>query len=142
MSKFLMRMGSKKEQFLVSMTIVSLEIPVKETIKKVSIEWKRGNKKSETKTPYVISEDEQRIEINETFTKQSKFYKNTKTGTYFKKLALFRVKGHPTSMGGKEKILGELELDISLFMNSAGESKTLQLRKAPPNSHIDLEISI
>lgn len=38
--------------------------------------------------------------------------------------------------------MGELELDISLFMNSAGDTKTLNLNKALPNSRIELQISI
>ncbi len=38
--------------------------------------------------------------------------------------------------------MGELELDISFFMNSAGDTKTLNLNKALPNSRIELQISI
>lgn len=53
------------------------------------------------------------------------FYKSTKTEKYYKKLVQIRVKGYCESNGYKEKILGELELDISLFMNSAGDTKTL-----------------
>jgi hypothetical protein len=63
--------------------------------------------------------------INETFSKSSVFYKSTKTEKYFKKLAYIRVKGYAASTGNKEKLMGELELDISLFMNSAGDTKIL-----------------
>jgi hypothetical protein len=55
MAKFLSRMGTKKEKFLIMMKIISVEIPVKETVTKMSIEWKRGDKKSETKTPFEIN---------------------------------------------------------------------------------------
>lgn len=138
MSKFLMRMGTKKERFLVLMKILSVEIPVKETVSKMTIEWRRGNKKSETKTPFELTREKPIAYVNETFSKASIFYKSTKTEKYFKKLANIRVKGYTTSGGNKEKILGELELDISLFMNSAGDTKILQLNKALPNSKIEL----
>eukprot|EP00347_Sterkiella_histriomuscorum_P015977 403354973 len=142
MSKFLMRMGTKKERFLVLMKILSVEIPVKETVNKMSIEWRRGNKKSETKTAFELTREKPIAYVNETFSKASIFYKSTKTEKYFKKLAHIRVKGYTASGGSKEKILGELELDISLFMNSAGDTKILQLNKALPNSKIELQISI
>ena len=48
MSKYLKRYGSKKEKYYVFMKIVSVDIPVREIFNKVVIEWKRGNKKSET----------------------------------------------------------------------------------------------
>jgi hypothetical protein len=160
MSKYLMRMGTKKERFLVLMKILSVEIPVRETVTRMSVEWKRGNKKSETKSAFELTPDKPIAYVNETFSKNSVFYRSTKTGKYFKKLAQFRVKGYPLApasfkngpsgasgqgsgaQGAKEKILGEIVIDISLFMNSAGDTKTLQLNKAPPNSRIELQISI
>jgi hypothetical protein len=142
MSKFLSRIGTKKEKFLVLMKILSVEIPVKEQVSKMSIEWKRGDKKSETKTPFELSPEQPIAYVNETFSKVSVFYRSTKTEKYFKKLALIKVKGYTKSSGGKEKILGELELDISMFMNSAGDTKTLLLNKALPNSKIEMQISV
>ena len=138
MSKFLMRMGTKKERFLVLMKILSVEIPVKETVQRMTIEWRRGNKKSETKTTFELTKEKPIAYVNETFSKASIFYKSTKTEKYFKKLANIRVKGYTASGGNKEKILGELEVDISLFMNSAGDTKILQLNKALPNSKLEL----
>lgn len=91
----------------------------------MTIEWKRGNKKSETKTTFELTPEKPIAYVNETFSKNSVFYKSTKTDKYFKKLAQIRVKGYSASSGYKEKIMGELELDISLFMNSAGDTKTL-----------------
>lgn len=87
MSKFLLRVGAKKENFLVLMKILSVEIPVKEQVTKMSIEWKRGDKKSETKTPFELSPEQPIAYINETFSKASVFYLSTKTNKYFKKLA-------------------------------------------------------
>ena len=50
MSKFFSRMvGTKKEMFFVLMKIIEIDIPTKEIVNKVQIEWKRGNKKSVTK---------------------------------------------------------------------------------------------
>jgi len=120
-----MRMGTKKEKFLVLMKILSIEIPVKEPHQRITIEWKRGNKKSETKSTFELTKEKPMAVINETFSKSSVFYKSTKNDKYFKKLAHIRVKGYAASNGNKEKILGELELDISLFMNSAGDTKIL-----------------
>ena len=48
MSKYLKRYGSKKEKYYVFMKIISVESPVMEPYNNVVIEWKRGNKKSET----------------------------------------------------------------------------------------------
>jgi hypothetical protein len=41
-------MGTKKEKFLIQMKVVSIEIPVKEPVTKITVLWKRGDKKSET----------------------------------------------------------------------------------------------
>jgi len=49
----------------------------------------------------------------ETFTKHSLFFKDNKSGKYHKKMALIKVKG--TNVGGKEKLLGEIELDIAAY---------------------------
>jgi hypothetical protein len=43
-------MGTKKEKFLIQMKVVSIEIPVKEKMTGVTVFWKRGDKKSETKS--------------------------------------------------------------------------------------------
>lgn len=50
-----MRMGAKKEKFLVIMKILSIEVPVKEPVSRMSIEWKRGKKKSETKNTFDLT---------------------------------------------------------------------------------------
>jgi hypothetical protein len=47
----------------------------------------------------------------ETFTKHSVFYKDPKNNTYFKKIASFKVKC--LGEAKKEKIIGEIDLDIS-----------------------------
>ena len=137
-----MRMGTKKEKFLVLMKVLSIEIPVKEPVSRMTIEWKRGDKKSETKTPFAITPEQPVAYVNETFSKASVFYRSTKTDKYFKKLVHIRARGFTQSGGAKEKILGELELDLSLFVNSAGDTKTLLLSKALPNSRIQLQISV
>jgi hypothetical protein len=63
--------------------------------------------------------------VNESFTKLSIFYLSTKTGKYQKKIANIRVKGIIASSASREKILGELDLDISLFVGTQNEVKTL-----------------
>jgi hypothetical protein len=79
----------------------------------MSIEWKRGKKKSETKNAFELSPQKPLALVNETFSKSSVFYLSSKTGKYFKKIANIRVKGYSSTSGSKEKILGDLELDIS-----------------------------
>ncbi len=74
------------------MKILSIEISVTEVIERISIEWKRGEKKSETKAMFELSPMKHQALINETFTKSSVFYFAPKTQTYFKKMAHIRVK--------------------------------------------------
>jgi hypothetical protein len=93
MEKFFQRFGSKKEKFLVLMKILQLEISVQEPFEKISIEWKRGEKKSETKAIFELSPHKQQTQINETFTKSSVFFFSHKSQTYFLKLANIRVRG-------------------------------------------------
>ena len=135
-------MGAKKQKFLIIMKILSVEIPVKELVQRMSIEWRRGDKKSETRTTFELDPSKPLAFVNETFSKSSVFYLNSKTGKYFKKMAVIRVKGYMESFGNKEKVIGELELDISNFVGVAGETKTLQLNKAFPNSTLTISISI
>ena len=118
-------MGAKKQKFLIIMKILSVEIPVKEIVQRMSIEWRRGDKKSETRTTFQLEPSKPLAFVNETFSKSSVFYLNNKTGKYFKKLAVIRVKGYMESSENKERIIGELELDISNFVGVAGDTKTL-----------------
>ena len=55
MAKFFARLGSKKELHLVLMKILQLEIAVSEPYERISIEWKRGEKKSETKAIFELN---------------------------------------------------------------------------------------
>jgi hypothetical protein len=48
MSKYLKRVGTKKDEFLIQMKILSVTIPVKEPVERLVIEWRRGNKRNET----------------------------------------------------------------------------------------------
>lgn len=125
MAKFLSRMGTKKEKFLIIMKIISVEIPVKESVTRMSIEWKRGNKKSETQNAFELSPESPLALVNEAFSKLSIFYHSTKTGKYQKKIANIRVKGYTAASALKEKILGELDLDISMFVGVQNEVKSL-----------------
>lgn len=108
----------------------------------MSIEWKRGKKKSETINPFELNPAKPLALVNETFSKSSVFYLSSKTGKYFKKIANIRVKGYSASSNVKEKVIGELELDISQFVGVQNEMKTLWLTKAPHNSVINMQISI
>jgi hypothetical protein len=63
----------------------------------MTIEWRRGDKKSETRTTFELKPENPLAFVNETFSKSSVFYLNSKTGNYFKKLAVIRVKGYMES---------------------------------------------
>ena len=143
MAKFLQRMSTKKEKFLISMKIISVEIPVKEKVTRMSIEWKRGDKKSETKQMFELTPEKPVAFVNEVFSKESMFYRLPKTGKYQQKQALIRVKGFTTTEGQpKEKIFGELEMDISAYVGAQNEIKSLLLNKALPNSVINLQLTV
>jgi hypothetical protein len=55
MAKFFARLGSKKELHMIIMKIIQLEIAVTESYERISIEWKRGEKKSETKAIFDLN---------------------------------------------------------------------------------------
>ena len=93
MSKYLKRYGSKKEKYYVFMKIISVALPVKEHYSKVVIEWRRGDKKSETVSEQSLSPENPVAVFLETFSKHSLFYKDNKTGKFFKKVAKFKVRG-------------------------------------------------
>jgi hypothetical protein len=114
MAKFFARMGSKKEQYLVLMKILQLEIAVTESFEKISIEWNRGDKTSATKAIFELNPHKQFTLINETFSKSSQFYFAPKTQTFYKKLTTIKIKGNNAK--GKECVLGECEIDISQFV--------------------------
>src|SRR5687768_10110215 len=125
MSKYIKRYGAKKEKLYVLMKIISVEMPVKEAYNKIVIEWKRGNKKSETTADQNLTPYSPVAVFLETFTKHSLFYKDNKTGKYHKKMALLKVKGN--NAGGKEKLLGEIDLDIAEYVGKMNQEFTLTL---------------
>ena len=113
MSKYIKRYGAKKEKLYVLMKIINVAIPVKESYSKVTIEWKRGNKKSETSGDQNLTPSIPVAHFLETFNKHSLFYKDNKTSKYHKKNVVLKVKG--TTEANKEKLLGEIELDIAEY---------------------------
>jgi hypothetical protein len=112
MAKFFQRMGSKKETYLVLLKLLSLEISVTEHIDRISIEWKRGEKTSCTQPHFELTPQKHVTAINETFSKTSVFYFAPKSQTYFKKVAMIRVRGF-THGSSKQRELGEVELDLA-----------------------------
>lgn len=94
-TKFIKRVGTKKEMHLVLMKVISIEIPVKEQTKNVKIEWKRGNLRLETSKQIDISPEAPQAEVGHTFKKLSAFYRNQKTGKYQTKYANLYVKSMP-----------------------------------------------
>jgi len=68
------------------MSILSLTMQSEENIDKIVIDWKRGDKKSSTRSFYTITPDQRIAEINETFKKLSLFFKDEKKGTFQRKM--------------------------------------------------------
>ena len=92
-SKFFSRVGTKKEMHLVVVRVASIEVPVKEEVSNIKIEWQRGDQKTETSRVYVLTPEQPKTIIDESFQKRSAFYKSSKTLKYHQKLAILTVKG-------------------------------------------------
>lgn len=114
-SKFIKRVGTKKEMHLILMKVVSLEIPVKEPKKNVKIQWKRGDLRLETAQPIELTPESPCVNVLYTFKKLSAFYRGQKSKKYQTKYANLYVKavdetteGGTPSPASKGKTLGEL----------------------------------
>ena len=138
MSKVFRDLGSKKEKYYVIMKIISVEIPVKEKYTNVHLEWKRGSKKSNTKQTLELTPQNPVAVFLETFSKHSVFY--TKNNTIYKKLINIRIKG--TNEQKKDKLLGEIDLNISEFVGNVRKEMDVALNKALPNSTISIDLTI
>ena len=80
--------------------------------------------------------------VNETFSTQSVFYHNLKTDKYFLKKAKIRVKGYPHDSNGWEKVLGELEIDISQYVGAENIVKQFPIVSKTAGGQITIQISI
>lgn len=63
-----------------------------------------------------------------------------KNGNAYKKMIKLKVKGY--NFLNYEKILGELELDVSNYVGSFKRNVELELQKSVPNSKVKLEITV
>lgn len=144
MAKFLQRLGTKKEKHLIELTIISIQIPVKELVKPIFIEWKRGDKRDTSKTYLEIDPARDgpagNIKVNETFKKLSQFYHSEKKDSYFKKMVSLKVKNATGPLSAK--LLGEIDFDIAPFVGLKNHHMNLILKHALPNSSIELVLSI
>lgn len=93
-----------------------------------------------TQSDQYLSKDSPVAVFLETFTKHSVFYKSVKTGKYHKKLAIFKVKGY--NKNKKQKVLGELQIDLANFVGYEQKELELGLTKSVPNAKMTMEISI
>ena len=87
MAKFLSRLlgPTKKEMHIVLMKVLAIEIPVKEIVSNISIQWTRGDFSIGSKIhhQYLLKPEAQKCEMNnEMFVKLSTFYRNSTTGKY------------------------------------------------------------
>eukprot|EP00347_Sterkiella_histriomuscorum_P005643 403355813 len=142
MAKFLKRIGTKKQEYLVSIKIKALELHAQTNVQRMTIEWVRGDKRSETKKYFALSTDQTRVELDEIFTKESVFYLHQKTNKYDKKDCWIRVKGHTETTGYKPTYLGQIKLELSNYIGMSDVQERMQLEKSFPDSFIEFEISI
>ncbi|CDW79311.1 UNKNOWN [Stylonychia lemnae] len=143
MTKFLKRLGTKKQKYLISMQIVSIEIPADEMIQRMTLEWRRGKKKFETKNYFQISPERQKVEINEIFSKVSMFYLHQKTNKHEKKDCSLKLKGFTASSGFKEKVIGVIKFELSDYVGMIREDKSFDILKCSiPNSTANIKITV
>jgi len=67
------------------MQIISVQVPVKEKVSDVFIEWKRGDQVDKTRGMVTLTPDCPSASFEDVFKKLSVFYKDEKKGTYFPK---------------------------------------------------------
>ena len=140
MSKYIKRMKTQKERYLIVMNILSLKMDVTEDVDKIIIEWRRGNKKSVTRDFYRLSTLNQVTDVGEIFKKLSVFYKDEKKGVFMKKNVLMKLTG---CVKNKVKSLGHVQFDLSGLVGSLEFEKILTLDHCPyANSEMRINISI
>jgi len=104
------------------MKVISLEIPVKEVVQNIKIEWTRGDLTRGSKNMYRLSPESQICEVNEMFVKLSAFFRNPTTGKYQSKMMTISVSGETLGKDGihpAPKFLGRLEMDLGAYVGQA-----------------------
>ena len=96
--------------YMIIMKVKWVEIPVKEDVFQVRVEWTRGDFKREGKKRLEITPQNYRVEVDEIFLKMSAF-KRKANGQYKSKNAHFAVSG--LNHLGKVKFLGEIDVELS-----------------------------
>ena len=126
--------------FMIIMKVLWVEIPVKEEVFQVRIEWTRGDFKREGKKRLELNPDNYRKDVDEIFLKMSAF-KRKANGSYKIKNAIFTVTG--LNHLGKVKFLGEIEVELSQYLNKGYlAEKTFILHKSVPNSLLAIDVII
>lgn len=92
MSKFISRLGTKRETLLINMQVDELYIPTEEKITKIVILWKRGDKTSFLELKQDLDQNNQKLRSDKIFNKASNFYSGWKGG-YQQKLIQMKVVG-------------------------------------------------
>lgn len=83
MAKFFQRLGFKKENFLITMEILNLKVPVKSKAESVTVEWIRGAKHDVSKSQVNLDPENPEASFTDVFKKLSIFYRDEKTNKYF-----------------------------------------------------------
>ena len=106
---------------MILMKIISLEIPVKETISNIKIEWKRGDLERMSKRVYELRPEEPKCKVSEMFVKLSAFYRNPNNGKYQPKEIKITVSGMADAKDPEPvpKFLGELEFNLADYVGLA-----------------------
>ena len=98
------------------MKVISVEVPVQAPCEKVTVEWTRGDKVCVTKNQFELTPEKPLALVNETFTKNSIFYKINKTDNYQNKMAILKVKGICPKMDMNLRVIGDCEINITQSM--------------------------
>ena len=76
------------------------------------------------------------------FVKLSAFYRNATNGKYQAKAMSVNISGYSEAAQPKLKYLGQLDLDLSIYVGLQYQRQRFVLQKSMPNAYIDIEFII
>lgn len=110
-------MKGSKAKHIVMMKVTQVDIPVDEIVKRITIEWKRGQRRIQSRGTFELAPGQQMATPNESFFHISQFEFVKKYNSYEKKLVHVKLKGYSESSKYKKtRLLGERLIDISQYV--------------------------
>ena len=126
------------------MKILSFEVPVREIVSKIKIQWTRGDFTINSREVYEIAPNRQKAEVSEMFVKLSAFYRNPANGKYQSKGLTIAISGFTDGKDPKPKpkFLGKIDIDLGQYVGMPYQKYSFVLHQSLPNSSIELELMI